>query len=128
MSTQALVDKFRWLRSEVLALKQSDTKPLGSANFYMQATSGLYTFQDSSYTLNITVQFGSDVDETPFTQVYFSNSSYFTSFAETWDSDSKTLGLIYSISRGGFSLDIDTKVIASKPIENLAVEAVSKWA
>lgn len=126
MSTQALIDKLRWLRSEVLALKQSATKALGTAEFYSQELSGLYYFGASSYTFEVTIQFSGDVDEVPFTQVYFSNSSMFSSYGGIWDPDSNTLTFNYSIDQGGFSFDIDTKVVTSRPIVNLTAEALGK--
>lgn len=128
MDERALVQKLKWLKREILALKTAHTKGLGTASFASDTSSLLYSpTGGSNQYLKITAKFADSILESPVAQCYISNAQYFEQNDIKWDDAAHTVTFLYRCYITNVSLDVDCKVIATAAIENITMEATDPY-
>lgn len=120
---QEFIDKIRWIRSEILALKQSATKGINSISFYSAYNEYLGAFVTGATMLTTTVHFDSSVTTQPMCQIYMNSARFLNISTPIWDASAHTLRTITTAWEPA-SYDCTVYVVATQPISSITREVV----
>lgn len=115
------VEKLKWIRSEVLALKQAHEYGIGRADFPWEGQE-IYVGQNVSGTLTVKVVFGDNVENMPYLQFYtkIGDWDWFIGNNGSWANHTYT---IQSTFNDWTQIVPDTfYVVATMPIKDIEVE------
>lgn len=122
---RSLVERIKWCKREIEALKTAQNVGLGLVDFYTMTKSARYnptTFEQTNYL--ITVQFRQDLDFRPFCEVYVEDSGQLSLNSTTFDSSNKKIKFRYTAGIN-FDIVVYVKVISVVPIISITMEAIS---
>lgn len=120
---QEFIDKIRWIRAEILALKQSATKGINSISFYSAYDEYLGAFITRATMLTTTVHFDSSVTTEPMCQIYMNSARFLNISTPIWDANAHTLRTI-TMARVAANFDCTVFVVATQPISSITREVV----
>lgn len=116
-----LVEKLKWIRSEVLALKQAHEYGIGRADFPWTGQE-VAIEDDSSGNVIIKVIFSDSVENMPYMQFYskFGDYNWFSTATASWENHIYTIQ--NSFSSWTQPMPDTFYVVATMPIKDLEVE------
>ena len=114
-----LVEKLKWIRSEVLALKQAHEYGLNSPKFYYKIVRVDFPPTISEVDLRVIIKYDTDKNNMPM-QIW--NSSYYNIYGQTWNQNTKEFRMSYS-TLGVFGDNIFS-ITTTKPIKSMELIVV----
>lgn len=118
---QEFIDKIRWIRAEILALKQSATKGINSISFYSATDEYLGAFITGATMLITTVHFDSSVTTQPMCQIYMNDARFLNISIPMWDASAHTLRTV-TMAYEPANYDCTVFVVATQPIASITRE------
>ena len=128
MDRDSLINKLKWCKREVQALKIAHEKGLGAASFY--SATDFMDYVATSYNnnfLKITVQFD-ELPYTPYCQCYISSAQYFQPFKVSYDEANNQMVFLYEVYLLNVSIPVNVKAIATAEISSITMEATTPYA
>lgn len=120
---KSLVQKLKWCKREVAALKIAHDRGMGTVSFFTSYDSLLALFDSMHNCVKITLQF-EDLGFEPYCQCYISNAQYFQPISTNYNLSTNQLVILYRCYVNNVSLTVETKVVAASPILSIEMEAV----
>lgn len=116
-----LVEKLKWIESEVLALKQAHEYGLGMAECYYKYQSYESSSTLLSITLRCTIQYGPQATDQPFQILRYSKTDL---LGATWDNRTKQYRFVFTASHFVSEPNHPVWIVSTKPIISVTIEEI----